>query len=279
MHKVMTIAAALLMGGTLAAAQNTNSSSQAPSTDSSRGSITQAVDEQQGSSLDGCLKLAENTFWLSDDHGNSYRLSGDKTELARLAGHHVRVSGTAGNNDKTFAVTHASDAGSTCSIASEPMGARGGNAPFAGNKAGTWGPPQDWHRGNVGYGVAETAPPDKNQQKPTGQSQNTGIAAPSSPANSSYEEHPAQPVPDSATPNPPLNHPRPEDQTPSVGTAQPTGGNTSGTASTTSPAAAAGAQNPTSTRHKHHHKHQQKKSNAPTSATSTPQTTTPPPQI
>ena len=245
LKKIIGITAALLLTATFAVAQDANNSrpQRLPSHDrQQRGSIGQAVEEQQSSALTGCLNLAGGTYWLSNRNGKSYRLTGNTGNLDRLVGHRVRIAGERpGSNDKSFRVNRASDVSSTCSVASEPLGTRVRNAPFEGSQGGTVGAPQNW-----GKKSAHKSQPEKN-------SDNNGIAEPADRANDAYQRHPQEPAADKTMPNPPLNHARPEDQTPSAGPARRT------------------------TSAKSRHRRNQKKHDQ--RSTSSPQTSTPPPQL
>jgi hypothetical protein len=214
LKKMIGITAALLLTATFAIAQNDNNARQQrlPSHDrQQRGSIGQAIEEQQSSALTGCLNLAGGTYWLSNRKGKSYRLTGNTGNLDRLVGHQVRVAGDRpGSNNKIFRVNRASDVSSTCSVASEPLGTRVRNAPFEGSQGGTVGPPQNWGKKSADKSRAET------------NSVNSGIAEPADRADDAYQRHPQQPAADKTMPNPPLNHARPEDQTPSAGPARDT---------------------------------------------------------
>lgn len=228
MRKLVVVVVTVFLSGIMAFAQTRKNAVQ------QRGSIEQAMDEQQDSSMSGCLRASGGNYWLSTSNGRRFRLNGDTGDLARLAGHRVRIAGTRSNTKRTLTVNNATDLSRICTATSRTAATHNGKARNTG--------------------------------------QHAGIAAPSSPANSSYEEHPAQPVPDASVPNPPLNHPRPEDETPSVGTSTKGAANASGTAT-----------EPSSARRTSHKKqirrHHQNGTKAQSSGTNTPQTTTPPPRF
>ena len=256
MHNIITIATTLLLAGSLAAAPSNHvqsrDSRQGPVSSADhehRGAIDQAVEESQNTHLTGCLQSAQGTYWLSD-HVATYRLTGDTQMLRRYVGHEVSVSGTeaagsysSASQGRTFRVDDANETAGTCSSRS-PVGRTRAHGGAVGN-------PQD-RPVEKQNGSSRSAARESNSNR-------SGVAERANEKSDPYEPHPKNEPAATTMPNPPLDHPRPQDQTPSAGTAA---GTKSG----------ARARTPSTTRRKSNRKHQgadSKRTNSPT----------PPPQL
>ena len=196
MHKMISIVAALLVTGSLAVAQNSRGSARRAddarthSADrQQRSSIDQAVEESQNSRLTGCLQRSGGAYWLNDRDGGRFRVTGDTDQLSQYVGHEVSIAGTEeGRNERaaqTVRITGAHDVetiASTCSMR-RPR--------------------------------AQRSRTDRSESG----ARRSGIAEPAGRTDDAYQRQPEKGAVENNLPNPPLNHPRPEDETPSAGTA------------------------------------------------------------
>jgi hypothetical protein len=74
------------------ATTSTTSNSGTKASTSSDASMSQT--NAGGDSVEGCLGGSDGNYTLTDQSGNSYRLTGDTAKLSEHIGHEVKVSGT-----------------------------------------------------------------------------------------------------------------------------------------------------------------------------------------
>lgn len=78
MHKILTLAVALLLSAIWMQAQTMEKGSKAASQ----------------TSVEGCLQGSNGNFTLTDSAGTTYTLEGDTSKLTEHVGHEVQITGT-----------------------------------------------------------------------------------------------------------------------------------------------------------------------------------------
>jgi hypothetical protein len=95
MRRLVLLFSVILLGACWAAAQSTgtSNSSQSDPTSASSGQ-TGSANATGATSVQGCLSGSGGNYTLTDQHGNTYQLTGDNAKLSEHVGHEVKVMGT-----------------------------------------------------------------------------------------------------------------------------------------------------------------------------------------
>jgi hypothetical protein len=99
MKKLLSITCVMLLAAGIAVAQDTPPSGEQPAQPAPQEQTPQSdqAADQSSTTIRGCLSGSDNNFTISDQSGQSYKLSGDTSMLSQHVGHEVELTGKLGD--------------------------------------------------------------------------------------------------------------------------------------------------------------------------------------